>query len=78
MDWIDTQGYRANVGIIVADGSGRVLIGGRVGRDGWQFPQGGIRSGESVEDAMYRELNEEVGLVPEDVEPLGLTQDWLR
>ena len=78
MDWIDTQGYRANVGIIVADGSGRVLIGGLVGRNGWQFTQGGIRPEESVEDAMYRELNEELGLVPEDVEPLGLTRDWLR
>ena len=78
MDWIDTQGYRANVGIIVADGSGRVLIGGLVGRNGWQFPQGGIRPEESVEDAMYRELNEELGLVQEDVEPLGLTQAWLR
>ena len=62
----------------MADGSGRVLIGGLVGRNGWQFPQGGIRPEESVEDAMYRELNEELGLVPEDVEPLGLTRDWLR
>jgi len=78
MDRIDTQGYRANVGIIVTDGTGRVLIGGRIGRGGWQFPQGGIRPEESVEDAMYRELNEEVGLAPEDVETLGSTQDWLR
>ena len=78
MDRIDTQGYRANVGIIVTDGVGHVLIGGRVGRSGWQFPQGGIRPEESVEDAMYRELNEEVGLVPEDVEALGSTRDWLR
>ena len=78
MDRIDAQGYRANVGIIVTDGGGRVLIGGRVGRSGWQFPQGGIRSEESVEDAMYRELNEEIGLASEDVETLGATEDWLR
>ena len=78
MDRIDTQGYRANVGIIVTDGGGRVLIGGRLGRSGWQFPQGGIRSEESVEDAMYRELNEEIGLASKDVETLGATEDWLR
>ena len=35
------------------------------GRDAWQFPQGGIHAGESVKEAMYRELFEEVGLEPE-------------
>ena len=78
MDWIDTQGYRANVGIILTDGQGRVLIAGRVGSNGWQFPQGGIGSEETPEAAMYRELNEEVGLAPEDVETLGATAGWLR
>ena len=62
MDRIDSQGYRANVGMILMDGEGRVLVGGRVGRRGWQFPQGGIRPDESAEEAMYRELEEEVGL----------------
>ncbi|HEY5623522.1 MAG TPA: RNA pyrophosphohydrolase [Gammaproteobacteria bacterium] len=78
MDRIDANGYRANVGIILTDGDGRVLIGGRVGSGGWQFPQGGIGPDESVEAAMYRELNEEVGLEPEDVETLGATRAWLR
>ncbi len=78
MDWIDAEGYRANVGIILTDGVGRVLIGGRVGRSGWQFPQGGIAPDESTEEAMYRELNEEVGFEPDDVETLGRTRDWLR
>jgi len=78
MDRIDTQGYRANVGIILTDGQGRVLIAGRVGSGGWQFPQGGIGREESTEAAMYRELNEEVGLTPGDVETLGSTKAWLR
>ena len=78
MDRIDTQGYRANVGIILTDGQGRVLIAGRVGSGGWQFPQGGIGLEESTEAAMYRELNEEVGLTPGDVETLGSTKAWLR
>jgi putative (di)nucleoside polyphosphate hydrolase len=78
MDSIDEQGFRANVGIILTDGSGRVLIAGRRGRAGWQFPQGGIQHEEAAEAAMYRELREEVGLLPDDVELIGSTRDWLR
>ncbi len=78
MDQIDTQGYRANVGIIVADGIGHVLMGGRTDQGGWQFPQGGIQRGETAEEAMYRELNEEIGLGSEDVKILGFTRDWLK
>jgi putative (di)nucleoside polyphosphate hydrolase len=78
MDFIDEQGFRANVGIILIDRAGRVLIAGRRGRGGWQFPQGGIRPGEEVEAAMFRELREEVGLEPADVEVMGSTEGWLR
>lgn len=77
-DLIDPDGYRANVGIILANTDGRLLLGGRVGNKGWQFPQGGMQGGESPEDAMYRELHEEVGLEAGDVEVLGSTRDWLR
>jgi putative (di)nucleoside polyphosphate hydrolase len=77
MDSIDEQGFRANVGIILTDGRGQVLIAGRRGRTGWQFPQGGVQCEESAEAAMYRELQEEVGLCPGDVEFVGATQDWL-
>ena len=77
-DWIDDEGYRANVGIILVNDKGRLLLGGRAGRKGWQFPQGGIVAGEDAEAAMFRELREEVGLRPEDVELLAVTRDWLR
>ena len=77
-DWIDAEGFRANVGIILTNGNGKLLLGGRVGRKGWQFPQGGIFVGEDPVDAMYRELREEVGLQRDDVELLGVTQDWIR
>ncbi len=77
-DWIDGEGYRANVGIIVSNDDGRLMLGGRVGRKGWQFPQGGIAVGEDPEAAMYRELHEEVGLEPGDVELLAVTDDWIR
>jgi putative (di)nucleoside polyphosphate hydrolase len=78
MDFIDEQGFRANVGIILTDGRGRVLIAGRRGRGGWQFPQGGIQPEESAEDALFRELHEEVGLKPQDVDLVGATEGWLK
>ncbi len=77
-DWIDEEGFRANVGIILINDAGKLMLGGRVGARGWQFPQGGIVRDEDPEAAMYRELEEEVGLNDRDVEILGVTRDWLR
>lgn len=77
MDRIDENGFRANVGIILMDEANQVLIAGRRGRSGWQFPQGGVQQTESAEQAMYRELREEVGLRPDDVEVAGVTREWL-
>lgn len=75
---IDEDGYRPNVGIIVANDLGQVLWARRVGQDAWQFPQGGIRVSESPEEALYRELEEEIGLLPDHVEIVGRTRGWLR
>lgn len=78
IDFIDSEGFRANVGIILSNDDGKVLIAGRIGSKGWQFPQGGMLQGEDPVAAMYRELQEEVGLVESDVEVLGTTSDWIR
>ena len=75
---IDIDGFRPNVGIILANHHGQVLWARRIKQDAWQFPQGGINDGESPEEAMYRELYEEIGLQSEDVEILGCTRGWLR
>jgi putative (di)nucleoside polyphosphate hydrolase len=75
---IDTEGYRANVGIILVNDDGSLFWAKRIGEDAWQFPQGGIRKSESAEQALFRELYEEVGVVKESVEVIGRTQDWLR
>lgn len=75
---IDADGYRANVGIIVSNGAEKVLWARRVGQDSWQFPQGGINADENPEQALYRELHEELGLLPDSVEVVGCTQRWLR
>ncbi len=58
-DVIDSDGYRANVGIVLMHGAGEVFLGRRTGGRGWQFPQGGMRRGEQLEDSLFRELHEE-------------------
>lgn len=75
---IDPDGYRPNVGIILLRDDGRVFWARRALRDGWQFPQGGMRSDETPLEAMYRELHEETGLRPHHVQVLGATPGWLR
>lgn len=75
---IDREGFRANVGIILCNDKGRLLWARRIGQQSWQFPQGGIQPDETAEEALYRELKEEVGLEPEDVELVGQTKGWLR
>lgn len=75
---IDRDGYRPNVGIVICNSRNQVFWGKRVRQDAWQFPQGGIKHGESPEEAMYRELMEEVGLAREHVRILGRTRNWLR
>ncbi len=77
-DVIDRDGFRANVGIVLMGGEGQLFLGRRTGGKGWQFPQGGMRHGESAEESLFRELHEEVGLAPADVELLGSTERWLR
>lgn len=78
VNMIDRNGYRPNVGIVLLNARNEVFWGKRVRQDAWQFPQGGIKSGESPEQAMYRELMEEVGLQPHHVRILGRTRGWLR
>jgi putative (di)nucleoside polyphosphate hydrolase len=75
---IDAEGFRANVGIVICNHQGQVFWARRYGQHSWQYPQGGIDDGETPEQAMFRELNEEVGLTAADVEIVGVTKHWLR
>ena len=75
---LDKEGYRPNVCIILTNSRRQVFWGKRIREHSWQFPQGGIKHGESPEQAMYRELHEEVGLLPEHIEIIGRTRNWLR
>ncbi|EGY28903.1 NTP pyrophosphohydrolase [Candidatus Regiella insecticola 5.15] len=75
---IDDDGYRPNVGIVICNQQGQVLWARRCGQHSWQFPQGGINADETPEQAMYRELFEEVGLSKKNVRILASTRSWLR
>ena len=75
---IDEDGFRHGVGIILVNAKRQVFLAKRVGKLAWQFPQGGMHENETPEEAMYRELYEEVGLKTEDVKILSTTRRWLR
>jgi len=75
---IDSDGFRLNVGIVICNPKGQLLWAKRIGQSSWQFPQGGIKENETAEDALYRELEEEVGLEQQHVCLLHQTEDWLR
>ena len=75
---LDRDGFRPNVGIILLNQKNQVFWGKRIRTHSWQFPQGGIDRGETPEQAMFRELHEEVGLQPNHVRVVARTRDWLR
>ena len=75
---IDSNGFRPNVGIIICNKLGQLLWAKRIKQDAWQFPQGGINEAETTEEALFRELSEEVGLCKDDVRILSQTSEWLK
>ena len=75
---LDREGYRPNVGIILVNARNEVFWGTH-SRTFLAVPARWHQAqGESPEQAMYRELFEEVGLRPEHVKILGRTRGWLR
>ena len=78
---IDPKLYRPNVGLALFHTNGLVFLGKRVATEGpyqWQMPQGGVDRGEKVEEAAYRELEEEIGVRSAHVDLLEETADWLH
>jgi putative (di)nucleoside polyphosphate hydrolase len=75
---LDLTRFRPNVGIVLARHDGKVWLGRRADTPGprnWQFPQGGVDEGESLEEAARRELYEETGA--RSVSLLGRTEEWI-
>tara|TARA_Y100000768_G_scaffold202794_1_gene152584 strand:+ start:1086 stop:1562 length:477 start_codon:yes stop_codon:yes gene_type:complete len=74
---MDKKNYRRGVGMIIMNKDSQFWLGKRINTEAWQFPQGGIDKGESVREAMYRELQEETGLNQEAVEIVSISKRWL-
>lgn len=78
-DQIDRLPYRACVGVMLANDHGQVFVGQRLDNDtpAWQMPQGGIDQGEEPREAALRELWEETGILPDLVEVVAETTEWI-
>lgn len=71
--------YRLCVGMMITNQKGEILIAKRKSNilDGyWQMPQGGVDAGENEENAMYRELEEETGILKSDIKILNISKDY--
>lgn len=70
--------FRAGVVTVVRRANGDVMAFERADAPGsWQLPQGGLEAGELPIEAAWRELGEETGLGPDDVELVGEHPDWI-
>ena len=73
-----SSNFRAGVVAVVTNSRGQLLAFERSDVPGaWQLPQGGIDVGEEPRESVWRELEEETGLGPDDVELVGEHPDWV-
>jgi len=77
---IKTKNYRKNVAAVILSenypNKCEIFIASRRDiKDAWQFPQGGIDEGETPTQALYRELEEEIGT--SDIEIIAEHPSWI-
>ena len=73
----DEKHYRKNVGITLINNKQQIFIAKRCKQDVWQLPQGGVDKNETILNAMFRELNEEIGLKKNHIEIISKMPQWL-
>ena len=71
---------RLGVGIILLNKENKVFVGRRLDNPlkFWQMPQGGIERDENLEEAAFRELNEETSLTKSTVDILAISKRWIK
>ncbi|MDR2778647.1 MAG: NUDIX domain-containing protein [Rickettsiales bacterium] len=71
--------FRRAIGTIILDPSGNLIVFQRSDfPSSWQCPEGGIDEGETSEEALVRELHEEIGLETKDFDILKKTKNFIR
>jgi len=76
----ELKNYRLNVAAVIVSSNypheKKIFVAERSDISGmWQFPQGGIDDGETPEEALFRELEEEIGTA--EVELIGEHPEWI-
>jgi ADP-ribose pyrophosphatase YjhB (NUDIX family) len=62
--WFVARPISVGVLGVVVDEEGRILLVEQTYRSGWYLPGGGVRRKEPLDEALRRELREEVGVEP--------------
>ena len=70
--------YRKCVGMMILNNKNKILVGRRIDHPSgfWQMPQGGIDENENPEEAVWREMMEEIGT--NKVELIKISNQWIR
>jgi putative (di)nucleoside polyphosphate hydrolase len=80
----DSLAFRLGVGIMLVNADKKVFVGRRIDQTRqkendiiskvWQMPQGGIDSGEHLEEALWREMDEEIGCSKGEI--IAESKEW--
>lgn len=72
--------YRRCVGLMIINHERKIFTAQRrdFRSDAWQMPQGGIERDENLEEAAFRELNEETSLTKSTVDILAISKRWIK
>ena len=70
--------YRKCVGMMILNSHNEILVGRRLDHPSgyWQMPQGGIDDSENPEEAVWREMMEEIGTNNSDL--FKISNKWIK
>jgi len=73
-----TKKYRKCVGMMILNSNNEILVGRRIDHPSgfWQMPQGGIDENEDQEEAVWREMLEEIGT--NNAKIIKISDQWIK